>query len=86
MNRMRRLYLMSIMLLSSIITMWADGITAITPIQEVCFRTNATNDAWNTGYPKAAADNAEFEVNYGKGLWVMLQYQVSNLAEATSLT
>ncbi|MGM9777869.1 MAG: hypothetical protein ACI3ZD_06000, partial [Prevotella sp.] len=82
---MRRLYLMSIMLLISIITMWADGVTAITPIQEVCFRTNGSNDAWNSDYPKAAADNTSFEVNYGKGLWVMLQYQVSNLEEATSL-
>lgn len=73
------------MLLCGMTTMMADGITTVAPQKEICYRTNAANNAWNNGFPKQAADYAEMEVNYGKGLWVMMGFKVDNLDEATTL-
>ena len=77
--------LLSVMLLCGVTTMMADGTTTVAPQKEICYRTNAANTAWNSGFPKQAADNAEMEVNYGKGLWVMMEFKVDNLNEATML-
>ena len=72
----RLLFLISV-LFSSMMTVWASE-ASYSPSLEVCFRTGAGNTAWNSGYPKNAADegNTTFEGNYSQGIFSL---QKSNL-------
>ena len=76
------------MLTCSMTSVWADSETTYYPTKEVCFRTAAGNTAWQSGYPKdaSAEGNTVFEGNYQAGLFVIQQYKVDNLANATKLT
>ena len=82
----KRFLILTVVLVSSI-TAWAGDVT-YSPVLDVCFRTNAGNTAWNSGYPKDAASegNTVFESNYYAGIFTMQKYTVPNLTYATSLT
>ena len=49
-----RHFLLSLSLLCGV-TAVADEVTTVSPQREVCFRTNAANDAWNSGYGDGGA-------------------------------
>ena len=72
----------------AVITFCAQAQTSYSPDLDVCFRTAAGNTAWNSGYPKNAADegNTAFEGNYFAGIFVLQKYTVPNIQDATSLT
>ena len=82
----RLLFLLSV-LLSGIATMWAQTETPYSPVLDVNFRTATGNTAWNSGYPKSAADEGckDFELTYAAGLFALQKYTVSDLANATKL-
>lgn len=85
--KLQRLFLLSLVLLSGIMTSWAQTETPYSPTLEVNFRTAAGNTAWNSGYPKSAADegNTTFEVNYFAGLFALQKYTIPNLQDVTKL-
>jgi hypothetical protein len=84
---LKRFLFLSCVLLSSIMTMWAQTEATVSPTLDVNFRTGAGNTAWNNGYPKSAADegNTEFECNYFNGLFALQKYTVTGLQNATKL-
>ena len=57
------------------------------PILDVNFRTAAGNTAWNSGFPKSAADdgNNDFELTYTAGLFALQKYTVAELKNASKL-
>ena len=84
---MKRLLFLLSVLLSGIATMWAQTETTYSPVLDVNFRTAAGNTAWNSGYPKSAADegNTDFELTYGAGLFALQKYTVPDIQNATKL-
>lgn len=70
---------------------WADGIT---PTLDVFFRTNNTNDGWNTNkwneksYPikGSAAGDIEFAAHHSARMFVLQKYTVEHLDAVKSLT
>jgi len=84
---LKRFYSLTLVLLASIMMAWADSEATYYPTQEVCFRTGNGNTAWNSGYPKSAADegNTQFECNYFNGLFALQKYTVADLQNATKL-
>ena len=84
---LKRLFLFSLVLLSSLMTTWAVERT-YSPALDVCFRTGTGNTAWNSGYPKDAATdgNTVFESNYYAGIFTMQKYTVPDLQYATKIT
>ncbi len=80
----RRLYLFTLLLLGSIVTMWA-GDTTCHPTLDVNFRTASGNTAWQT--VKSAADdgNSDFELTYTAGFFSLQKYTVADLKNATKL-
>jgi len=83
----KRLLFLLTVLLSGIATMWAQTETPYSPVLDVNFRTATGNTAWNSGYPKSAADEGckDFELTYAAGLFALQKYTVSDLANATKL-
>lgn len=61
--------------------------TTYAPTLDVDFRTVAGNTAWNSGFPKSAADegNKDFELTYTAGLFALQKYTVAELKNATKL-
>ena len=57
------------------------------PTLDVNFRTAAGNTAWNSGFPKSAADegNNDFELTYTAGLFALQKYTVADLKNASKL-
>ena len=84
---LKRFYSLTLVLLCSMMTAWAADVT-YAPTLDVCFRTGTGNTAWNSGYPKNAADegNTVFESNYYAGIFTMQKYTVADLANASKLT
>ena len=84
---LKRLLFLSCVLLSGIMTMWAQTETTYSPTLEVNFRTAAGNTAWQAGFPKDAASdgNATFEGNYFAGLFALQKYTIPNLQDVTKL-
>ena len=82
----RILFLLTV-LLSSMSTMWAQTETPYSPVLDVDFRTAAGNTAWNSGFPKSAADdgNTDFELTYAAGLFALQKYTVPDIQNATKL-
>ena len=83
---LKRIYLMLLVLLSSIVTVMAGDVT-YSPTLDVNFRTGTGNTAWNSGFPKSAADdgNNDFELTYAAGLFALQKYTVADLQNATKL-
>ena len=83
----KRLIFMLSVLLSALSATWAQTETPYSPTSEICFRTGSGNTAWNSGYPKDAADdgNTIFEGNYNAGIFTLQKYTVPDLANATKL-
>ena len=83
---LKRIYLMLLVLLSSIVTVQAVERT-FSPVLDVNFRTATGNTAWNSGFPKSAASdgNSDFELTYTAGLFALQKYTVSDLQYATKL-
>ena len=83
---LKRFYLLTLVLLCSIVTAWAEDVS-YSPTLEVNFRTASGNTQWNGGYPKSAADegNTTFEVNYFAGLFALQKYTIPNLQDVTKL-
>lgn len=83
----KRILLLLTVLLSGIATMWADTETTYSPVLDVNFRTASGNTAWNSGFPKNAADegNMDFELTYAAGLFALQKYTVPDLQYATKL-
>lgn len=84
---LKRLLFLSCVLLSGIMTMWAQTETTYSPVLDVNFRTAAGNTAWNSGYPKSAADegNKDFELTYTAGLFALQKYTVADIQNATKM-
>ena len=82
----RILFLLTV-LLSGMATMWAQTETPYSPVLDVDFRTAAGNTAWNSGFPKSAADdgNTDFELTYAAGLFALQKYTVPDIQNATKL-
>ena len=61
--------------------------TTYAPTLDVNFRTAAGNTAWNSGFPKSAADegNKDFELTYTAGLFALQKYTVADIKNATKL-
>ena len=61
--------------------------TTYSPTLDVNFRTASGNTAWNSGFPKSAADegNKDFELTYTAGLFALQKYTVAELKSATKL-
>jgi len=59
---------------------WAGDVT-YSPTLDVNFRTGSGNTAWNSGFPKSAADegNTDFELTYTAGLFALQKYTVADL-------
>lgn len=83
---LKRFYIFTLVLLCSLMTAWAGDVT-VSPTLDVNFRTAAGNTAWNSGFPKSAADegNKDFELTYAAGLFALQKYTVPDLANATKL-
>ena len=84
---LKRIYLMLLVLLGSIMTVWAEEVT-YSPTQDVSFRTkDSGNTAWKDGFPKDAAveGNNDFEMSYANGLFSLQKYTIANLQNATKL-
>lgn len=83
---LKRIYLLTLVLLCSIMTVSAEDET-YSPILDVNFRTASGNTAWNSGFPKSAADegNNDFELTYTAGLFALQKYTVADLQNATKL-
>ena len=58
------------------------------PVLDVNFKTNDGNTAWESGYPKNAADagNIYAECNYYQGMFVLMTYTIPGLDRVTELT
>lgn len=80
----RKLLLLSVMMLSSILTMQADEVT-YSPVLDVNFRTAAGNTAWQTVKNAADEGNTSFELTYTAGFFALQKYTVANLQTATKL-
>ena len=61
--------------------------TKYAPTLDVNFRTASGNTAWNSGYPKSAANegNKDFELTYTAGLFALQKYTVPDIQNATKL-
>jgi len=83
---LKRIYSLTLVLLCSLMTAWAGEVT-YSPTLDVNFRTGSGNTAWNSGFPKNAADegNNDFELNYAAGLFALQKYTVADLQNATKL-
>lgn len=57
------------------------------PTLDVNFRTAAGNTAWNSSFPKSAAEdgNNDFELTYAAGLFALQKYTVTDLKNAAKL-
>lgn len=69
---------------------WA---TDFIPTQDVMFRTNDSNNGWNTNkwatnysYPVSATNGVEFAAKHSARMFVLQKYTVTDLAKATKLT
>ena len=76
--------LLSVMLLGSILTAWADDVT-YSPVLDVNFRTAAGNTAWQTVKNAADEGNNDFELTSTAGFFALQKYQVADLKNATKL-
>lgn len=83
----KQLLIMLVTLLSSVTTMWAQVETTYSPVLDVNFRTAAGNTAWNSGYPKSAADEGvtEMQLKSSAGQFALQKYTVSDIQNATKL-
>ena len=83
---MKRLLFLTSLLLCNILTLWAEDVT-VNPTLEVNFRTASGNTAWQSGFPKNAADDGvtTMEGNYFAGMFVLQKYTVANIKNATKL-
>jgi len=83
---MRKIYSLLAALLCSIAVMQAADVT-YSPVLDVNFRTGAGNTAWNSGFPKSAADegNVDFELTYAAGLFALQKYTIADIQSATKL-
>ncbi|MBQ7420122.1 MAG: hypothetical protein IJV17_05190, partial [Prevotella sp.] len=61
----KKLYLLTLVLLCCVMSVWAEDVT-VNPTLEVNFRTASGNTAWQSGFPKNAADDGvtTMEGNY----------------------
>ena len=82
----RLIFLLSV-LLSALTATWAQTETTYSPTLDVNFRTASGNTAWNSGFPKNAADdgNTDFELTYTAGLFALQKYTVPDIQNATKL-
>ena len=67
--------------------------TDFNPTQDVMFRTNDSNNGWNTNkwatnysYPVSATNGVEFAANHSSRMFVLQKYTVTDLVKATKLT
>ena len=83
----KQLLIMLVTLLSSVTTMWAQVETTYSPVLDVNFRTAAGNTAWNSGYPKSAADEGvtEMQLKSSAGQFALQKYTISDIQNATKL-
>ena len=83
----KKLLFLACVLLSGIMTSWAQTETPYSPTLEVNFRTATGNTAWQSGFPKDAASdgNTTFEGNYNAGLFALQKYTIPNLKDVTKL-
>ena len=82
----KKLYLLTLVLLCCVMSVWAEDVT-VNPTLEVNFRTASGNTAWQSGFPKNAADDGvtTMEGNYFAGMFVLQKYTVANIKNATKL-
>lgn len=83
----KRMFFLLSVLFSALSATWAQTETTYSPTLDVNFRTASGNTAWNSGYPKSAADdgNTDFELTYTAGLFALQKYTVPDLQYATKL-
>lgn len=83
----KRLLFLLTVLLSGMATMWAQNEATYSPTLDVNFRTAAGNTAWNSGFPKSAAEegNKDFELTSTAGLFALQKYTVEDLQNASKL-
>ena len=83
---LKRFYSFTLVLLCSLMTAWAGDVT-VSPVLDVNFRTASGNTAWNSGFPKSAADdgNNDFELTYTAGLFALQKYTIADIQNATKL-
>ena len=83
---LKRFYSLTLVLLCTLMTAWASEVT-VSPTLDVNFRTASGNTAWNSGYPKSAAEdgNNDFELTYAAGLFALQKYTVADLQNASKL-
>lgn len=81
---LKQFYLLTLMLLCSIMTTWADEVT-YHPSLDVNFRTASGNTGWQT--VKSASDdgNTDFELTYAAGFFSLQKYTIADLKNATKL-
>ena len=82
---LKRLLFLSCVLLSSIMTMWAQTETTYLPTLEVNFRTATGNTAWQAVNNAADADKTNFELTSTAGFFALQKYTVPDLQNATKL-
>jgi len=82
---LKRLLFLLCMLLSSIMTMWAQTETTYSPTLEVNFRTATGNTAWQAVNNAADADKTNFELTSTAGFFALQKYTVPDLQNATKL-
>ena len=85
---LKRIYLFSLVLLCSLMTVWA-GESTYNPTSDVFFRTNVNNNGWNsTSFPMMAADcgDGTFAGNVRVGMFVLQKYTVTDLQNDIIIT
>lgn len=83
----KRLIFMLSVLLSALSATWAQTETTYSPVLDVNFRTADGNTAWNSGYPKNAADEGvtDMQLKSNAGQFALQKYTVTDLQYATKL-
>ena len=69
----KRFYLLSLVLLCSMVTVWAED-TNYSPTLDVNFRTATGNTAWQTVKNAADEGNNDFELTYAAGFFSLQKY------------
>ena len=90
MTRKLQFLLTALLLMVGVTSAWA---TDFNPTQDVMFRTNDSNNGWNTNkwatnysYPVSATNGVEFAAKHSARMFVLQKYTVTDLVKATKLT
>ncbi len=81
---LRRLYSLTLVLLCSLMSVWAADVT-VKPVLDVNFRTASGNTGWQTVKNAADEGNNDFELTYTAGFFALQKYKVDDLKDATKL-